>query len=141
MSFKSTSETRLWVLQFKILHNIYPTNILLRKMNITHNAKCSYCPETTDFIEHFFFSCPIIYRFWKDIELYILNKIGKHIHLGIRDVLFGVQKQHGLNNLEDVKIVNHLILIGKMCISILKKTKSTTPIFDIFEKHCKLRNT
>ena len=49
-----TKETRLKVLHWKILHNIYPTNILLNKMNIEETNKCSYCNDIVDFIEHFF---------------------------------------------------------------------------------------
>ena len=46
----TTNETRLRVLHWKILHNIYPTNILLNKMQVTENNKCSYCPNTVDYI-------------------------------------------------------------------------------------------
>ena len=36
-------ETRLKVLQWKILHNIYPTNILLHKMGIANSGTCNAC--------------------------------------------------------------------------------------------------
>ena len=93
MSFNTTSESRLRVLQWKILHNIYPTNILLCKMKVTETNFCCFCPDTIDFIEHFFFSCPIIRNFWKHMELFILAKIGMHIHLSMINVLFGVQNK------------------------------------------------
>ena len=35
-----TTETRLRVLQWKILHNIYPTNISLCKMNVRDDRMC-----------------------------------------------------------------------------------------------------
>ena len=37
------SKTRLLVLQWKLLHNIYPTNILLCKMKERDDQMCSYC--------------------------------------------------------------------------------------------------
>ena len=43
MSFKCTQETRLRVLQWKILHKIYPTAILLNKMGVTTNDQCEFC--------------------------------------------------------------------------------------------------
>ena len=52
-----TKETRLRVLQWKILHNIYPTNILLYKMKVRDDRMCSYCNDAVDCIEHFFFDC------------------------------------------------------------------------------------
>ena len=53
LSYKCTQETRLRVLQWKILHNIYPTYMLLSKMKVKENSKCSYCTDTVDVIEHF----------------------------------------------------------------------------------------
>ena len=50
----ATKETRLRVLQWKILH-IYPTNILLCKMKVRDDHMCSYCNDVVDYIEHFFF--------------------------------------------------------------------------------------
>ena len=41
-TYKCT-QIRLWVLQWKILHNIYPTNIHLFRMKVKENNKCSYC--------------------------------------------------------------------------------------------------
>ena len=49
-------EARLQLLHFKILHNIYPTNILLHKMKIKDSALCDHC-KVHDFIEQFFFKC------------------------------------------------------------------------------------
>eukprot|EP00745_Piridium_sociabile_P027238 TRINITY_DN4391_c0_g1_i5.p1 TRINITY_DN4391_c0_g1~~TRINITY_DN4391_c0_g1_i5.p1 ORF type:complete len:187 (-),score=10.40 TRINITY_DN4391_c0_g1_i5:433-993(-) len=39
--FNCTRETRLRVLQWKILHNIYPTNILLNKMGLSNSSQCN----------------------------------------------------------------------------------------------------
>ena len=55
-----TKETRLRVLQWKILHNIYPTNILLCKMKVRDDQMCSYCNDVVDYTEHFFFVRPTI---------------------------------------------------------------------------------
>ena len=38
---------RLGVVQWKIVHNIYPSNILLSKMKVKENDKCSYCTDVT----------------------------------------------------------------------------------------------
>ena len=139
LSFKAATETRLRVLQWKLIHNIYPTNIMLCKMKVTPNNFCSYCPGVVDFIEHFFFLCPIVNKFWKSIELFILAKTGIQVHLTVIDVLFGTQDKTMLRDKDQEKYVNHILLIGKMCISIFKKTKSNTLLYDVFEKHCFLR--
>ena len=49
-----TKETRLLVLQWKLLHNIYPTNTLLGKMKVRDNQMYSYCYDVVEYIVHFF---------------------------------------------------------------------------------------
>jgi hypothetical protein len=45
----ATKETRLRELQWKIINNLYPTNILLHKIKITSDNKCSLCRDGTDY--------------------------------------------------------------------------------------------
>ena len=48
---ESTGESRLRFLHFKILHNIFPTNILLHRMVIKNSDQCDYCQER-EVVEH-----------------------------------------------------------------------------------------
>ena len=138
LTFETTKETRLRVLQWKILHNIYPTNIMLNKMKITLSNHCSYCSGTIDYIEHFLFYCPIVRTFWKSVQNFVLAKYNVRIHLNEIDVLFGLQKRDTLTN--EIRIlVNHIVLIGKMCISIYKKTQKHALLFDLFMKQLDIR--
>ena len=132
-----TRETRLLVLHWKILQNIYPTNIMLNKMEVKDNNKCSYCKDTVDFIEHFFFDCPMVLNFWKHIEDNIYHRIGYKFPLTNKDILFGVPKSGFSDN--HYKYINNLILIGKMSVSIYKKTESALPLHYIFEREFGLR--
>ena len=54
--FTQIKETKLIQLQWKILHNIYPTNILLHKIGIKLSERCDFCEEI-DVVEHTFFRC------------------------------------------------------------------------------------
>ena len=49
--FKYHKETKLIEIQWKILHNIFPTNILLNRIGIKDTEKCEFCNEK-DFVEH-----------------------------------------------------------------------------------------
>ena len=112
------------------MHNIYPTNILLCKMKVRDDQMCSHCNDVVDYIEHFFFDCPTIKKFWNYIEQYILITFDIQTHLTVVDVLFGI-KQHTYGKVK-TKLINHVILIAKMCISMYKKKiKKITPSF-----HC-----
>ena len=71
--------------------------------------------------------------------MFILGKLDIHIRLGLEDIFFGVQKHNKISNKVEKRKVNKIILIGKMCISIYKKTKATNPIFYLFERQYAIR--
>ena len=52
--FACTKEVKLQEIQWKIVHNIFPTNILLTRMGKEKSEKCEVCDEI-DFVEHMFF--------------------------------------------------------------------------------------
>ena len=133
-----TSETRLRVLQWKILHNIYPTNIMLNKMKLRNDQKCSYCNDETDYIEHFFFLCPVVKPLWNSVEQYVYINYNVKINISESIVLIGKQ-ECGNTDTQTLAKINHLILIGKMCISIYKKTQSNLPITMILENQLNIR--
>ena len=45
---QATKESRLRILHFKLLHNIYPTNITLFRMGVKESDKCETC-DVKDF--------------------------------------------------------------------------------------------
>ncbi len=136
-SFNSTQEIRLQLLQWKILHNIYPTNIMLAKMHVRENNKCSFCPDVVDFIEHFFFECPRINHFWKCIEHFILHNTDVSLKFDVQTVLFGIKQPYSSSI--HFNWINHVILLGKMCVSIYKKRNAPYPIEMIFQENLNLR--
>ena len=114
-AWKTTKETRLRVLQWKILHNIYPTNIPLNNIDVGESGKCTFCPDIIDNIEHFFCECPIVVNFWKSIEQKVYTKTGGlRVELLVQTILFGLQS----STLARFKVdyINHFILVAKMCI-------------------------
>ena len=54
VALKATKESRLRLLHFKILHNTYPTIILLHKMHIKPSILCDH-RRVLDYFEHFFY--------------------------------------------------------------------------------------
>lgn len=136
-----TKEVRLIELQWKILHNIYPTNIILNKMQIADDNKCSLCRNEVDYLEHFFYKCPPVLAFWEKVSDYIYSTTLFRIRLGMKEILFGIQQSDNMiYNKKTTDTANHLILVGKMCVSIQKKTKSKAAIYTIFEHELLIRN-
>ena len=133
--YACTKETRLRTLQWKILHNIYPTNILLYKMGKVNSSNCNFC-GVRDFIEHFFCDCMQVRGIWRLAEDRIELLIGARFVLSDIHKLFGVTFNDVPSSL--VNKINHVLLIVKMCIS-KYKFGSYNDILHLFKYELKLR--
>ena len=130
-AFYSTQETKLRLLHFKIVHNIYPCNVLLHKMKIKPTNACDHCGEV-DYIDHMFFTCTRLKDYWQYIE-YILEEIMEdNISLDITSALFGLLIKTANCNRQKLKHANHILLLAKFCIikSMYNNTESLIYIFD-----------
>ena len=126
LAWETTHEVRLRELQWKILHNIYPTNILLQKMGLTANNRCSLCKTEIDYIEHFFFSCSTIKYMWEYITGLTQKLFNTKIVITETMVIFGTEgKNIPYLDKQQIRTLNHILLIAKMCIS---KYRYGTPI-------------
>ena len=129
---KSTTESRLRLLHFKIMHNIYPTYVLLHKMKIKTSPLCPSC-QVPDFIEHFFFDCVQINWFWQFIVTYIQVKINKKVILSRKNILIGsTYSDHTELTNKEIDFINCIVLLGKLCINKFKygSLKNLTLIFE-----------
>ena len=132
----SIKESKLKALTWKVLHNIYPTNILLFKMKLSNTQNCKYCGQM-DFLEHFFYSCVKINPLWKNIKNDIYMSTGVRYDIQEADVLLGAQRTDNILRKTVIKI-NYWLAIGKMVISKYRYGKSRN-IFEIYETECQLR--
>ena len=61
LPFKTTIENKLRSFQFKLVHNILPTNQPTPwKMNVKSSPKCKHCEAPCETISHIFYECPAI---------------------------------------------------------------------------------
>lgn len=135
-----TREARLIELQWKILHKIYPSNSLLYKMKLTVSPQCDYC-QVEDNLEHFFCLCEQIHHIWTKVELIIKKETGYKLILTNEIKLLGLLKIPGkksrINDL-NLKFINHVLIIAKMCISKFKHG-NYTDIVSLLEMELSLR--
>ena len=128
----ATKESRLLTLHFKIVHSIYPTNILLHKMGIRPNNICNYCTEI-DYLTHFFFNCPNLESFWKRIESFIYQILNVNVNITMTIALFGIQAEEVCANKTALNEANHLLILAKVCISKYKYSKKKQDLNFILE--------
>ena len=118
--FECTKEPKLQTLQWKIIHNIYPTNVLLNRIGLSHTEKCLFCQET-DNIQHFFMECMELYDFWRSVINTARIYIDTPAIFTEKDFLLGVTKDHSANfDANDTKTLNSIFIIAKFAISKFK---------------------
>ena len=127
----ATKESRLRLLHFKILHNIYPSNILLRKMGIKDSDLCDFCKER-DVVEHMFINCKLLEGFWSMVFITIYNHTNESFSQSDNAILFGYNYDSIKVAKEKTNIANHILLIAKLSISKFRygKIKNLNYIFE-----------
>ena len=135
-AFQATKESKLRLLHFKILHNIYPTSILLNRMGIKSSENCDFCGEK-DFVEHMFVNCPKLNGFWDKISTLIYTYTQVKFNLSSSNILLGISKNNHISK-KQLNIANHIILIAKFCISKMRYVEISN-IFLLFEMELSLR--
>ena len=122
MPFESVSETKLLELQWKILHSIYPSGTLLKKMKIREDENCVFC-GMTDTLIHFFIECAISNQVWEEAERIITCFLGKQFKFTDKNKLIGNLEAEGVYSRQQRKYINKINLICKFSISKFKYVK------------------
>lgn len=134
---KVCSETRIICLQWKILHNIYGTQIILNKMGKADSPNCSTC-MVPDTVEHFFFHCKLVQDLWEEVKKQLQLILNMSVKLAEQDVILGLLDREMIQQEPIYRQVNQIILIAKLCIS--KYKYGTHPnLLAIFDNETCLR--
>ena len=105
--FKSNKEIKLQEIQWKILHNVFPTNILLKRIGIKQSENCDFCNQR-DFVEHYFFQCTRILKFWDYIKIMLFTKLNKRIVLNANNILLGIEQDDEQLTISEILYINEI---------------------------------
>ena len=117
--FSVTTEVKLAVFQYKIIHNILSTNSLLHIMKKIDSPFCPFCPDTKQSISHLV-HCTMAVSFWNELTDWyraLCKENGMTTPTEL-EIVYGVLK--GSSSLQTL---NHLILIGKYFLFICTKNE------------------
>ena len=121
---KCTKETKLRWLHLRLVHNIYPTNILLKKMYLKDTNLCDTC-NNIDFIEHAFYHCEPVQRFWNHVSQLISTRLNIHFNISPSQAILGIPMGSQQFSPKILHEINHIILIAKLSIVKSKVSKNT----------------
>ena len=126
LPFKVTMENKSRSFQFKIMHNIIPTNLSLHKMNIKESPHCEHCLFQIETLVHMLLECSVVEPFWKDVITWWNIKRSDNIYLSYTEILYGYKPES-----KSSYALNHYLLIAKYHI-FLARHQSESPSLKVF---------
>ena len=115
-------ENKLRCFQYKVAHNILPTNTNLYKMKLRTSLSCSHHQEN---LFHLLYECPSIQVFWQRVISWWNERRSENLTLSAFDILYGYKPESN-----SFQALNHVI-IAKYHIFLSWLIK-TSPSFEIF---------
>ena len=103
-----TVENKLRSFQFKIIHNILPTNLSPYKINIKETPQCDQCLFQNETLVHMFLECAEVEPFWKDVITWWTTKCSDNINPSYTEILYGYKPES-----KSFCPLNHYLLIAK----------------------------
>lgn len=106
--FKTTNDSSIQWLQYRLLHRILPVNYYLKKINVVSSDCCSFCERDVETIQHVFVSCEKISTIWSNLSMHTYQYTSIRIGFNVINILLGE-----LPLSKDNKVVNFIILYTK----------------------------
>ena len=113
-----------------MLHKFYPAKQYLSKFRNDIDVSCSFCQMHPETCVHFFWSCPFIYKFWRDFHKFIVDFVFSDFHLFYKNVIFGF---HNFNHkhADAFFFINMLLFLAKFHIHKCKFTNRKPELFTL----------
>ena len=126
LPFNVTMENKLRCFQYKVVHNILPTNSNLYNMKLRTSPSCDRCSHPRENLFHLLYECPSIQFFWQKVISWWNEKRSENVTLSALDILYGYKPESNL-----FQALNHYVIIAKYHI-FLSWLNKTSPSFGIF---------
>ena len=130
-NFASCLDSKMRSFQFKILHRVLTTNIFLKKCKIKQDDKCTFCKNVPESIEHLFWDCSLVKKFWKNVSEKFKLYFNLNNYLNKKNVLLGVT-QGGHKELAN--------LIINSCKRYIYKTKFISVYLNVETVFCSIKS-
>jgi len=87
-------ENKLRCFQYKVIHNILPTNNKLYKMKLKTSPSCDRCGNSYKNLLHLLCECPRTQTLWQLVIAWWNKKRSETVVLNATDILFGYINQN-----------------------------------------------
>ena len=96
----ATNYTKYRSFQYRILMRAIVTNKHLQRYSIKQSNVCTFCESKPETIEHLFWECTIVKKFWNEVR----HHFNMQMHLNVKNILFNIANSNP-------KVVENLILL------------------------------
>ena len=96
LPFKVTMENKLRCFQYKVIHDILPTNNKLYKMTLKASPSCDRCSHPYGNLLHLLYECPRTQTFWQMVIAWWNEKRSETVALNATDILYGYKPEPNL---------------------------------------------
>ena len=93
LPFKVTMENKLRYFQYKVVHNILPTNSKLYKMKLRTSPSCDRCNHPHENLLHLLYECPSTQIFWQMVISWWNEKRSENVTLNATDIVYGYKPE------------------------------------------------
>ena len=128
LSFLTTRSVSLQILQYKILHRIYPCNYWVSKWEPNTSVMCSNC-NVPDTLEHYFHECNIVQPLWSHFSNWWQTNMGARLTLTVKDTIFGMPPL-----IDENKSLNLCLLLAKDYIQKQKREGAPCSLYNLLFK-------
>ena len=91
-----TKDTKLIILQFKILHRVYASKSYVSNFDPTVNKDCQICNVENNVV-HFFTTCTLVKRFWILVNEWLSTLENVNTPLSVANIIFGIHSITSFN--------------------------------------------
>ena len=89
-TYANLKDTKLKAFQFKILYNLIPCNLYLKRIGRSEVDTCSNCNEMDD-IRHYLIECPHTQPIWIQVLRWWRNLTTQRLTISDRDIILGLE--------------------------------------------------
>ncbi len=127
--------------QFKLLHNIYPTQKHLYNWKIKDNPYCSHCNVVED-LKHAIYECEMAKSTISNLESLISRVFGIDFKLTFKDILIGTACKKDLYlELKEKLLIDEILIMLKRSMILQREDKrviTAQELINILKNHYKL---
>jgi hypothetical protein len=88
--YATIKDTRMKAFQFKILNNLIPCNLYLKRIGRSDTDKCPSCNELDD-MSHYLAHCPATSSIWKQLSRWWKEVTDQQVTFTERDIILGLE--------------------------------------------------